>query len=163
MTQPAGPFLTIISALRRTATLMIDDLIARLDAAGFEGLSPSHQSVFENLDPDGTRITELAARAGITQQSMSELVSVLEHRGYLERCVDTRDRRARLVRLTPTGRRMARRAIQEIAAIETDWRELLTRHGVSGDITAAFAQALADRPSRSAGKASDRNDRSAAR
>lgn len=63
---------------------MIDDLIARLDAAGFTGVTPAQHTVFENLGPGGTRLTELAARAGITHQSMSELVSVLEQRGYLD-------------------------------------------------------------------------------
>src|SRR5579859_3907403 len=90
-----GPVPTIINVFRHAAGLMIDDLIARLDAAGFAGLTPAHSAVFENLDPGGTRLTELAARARITHQSMSELISVLQQRGYLERRPDPGDRRAR--------------------------------------------------------------------
>jgi DNA-binding MarR family transcriptional regulator len=56
---------------------------------------------------------------------MSELVSVLEQRGYLERRPDPSDGRARLVCLTPVGRQMSRRAITEMAAIETEWRQRL--------------------------------------
>jgi DNA-binding MarR family transcriptional regulator len=138
-----GPVPTIISVVRRAAALMIDDLVARLDAAGFSGLTPAHQAVFENLDPGGTRLTELAARAGITHQSMSELVSVLEQRGYVERRPDPGDGRARIVRLTPTGRQMARRAITEMAAIEAEWRQRLAREGLNGDIVAALTRALA--------------------
>jgi DNA-binding MarR family transcriptional regulator len=143
MTERPGPVPTIISVVRRAAALMTDDLVARLDAAGFAGLTPAHQAVFENLDPGGTRLTELAARAGITHQSMSELVSVLEQRGYLERRPDPGDGRARIVRLTARGRQMARRAIKEMAAIEAEWRQRLARNGLAGDIVAAFTQALA--------------------
>jgi DNA-binding MarR family transcriptional regulator len=143
MAQRPGPVPTIISVFRRAALLMLDDLVARLDAAGFPGLTPAHQAVFESLDPGGTRLTELAARAGITRQSMSELVSVLEQRGYLERHPDPGDGRARIVRLTPTGRQMARRGIKEMAAIEAEWRRRLASEGLQGDIVAALTQALA--------------------
>ena len=154
MARQPGPVPTIISVFRQAAALMIDDLIARLDAAGFTGLTPAHQAVFENLDPGGTRLTELAARAGITHQSMSELVSVLEQRGYLERCPDPGDRRARIVRLTPAGRQVARRAIKELAAIEAEWRTRLARAGLTGDIVAALTRALSQQPEATADTAS---------
>jgi DNA-binding MarR family transcriptional regulator len=93
--------------------------------------------VFQNLDPGGTRLTELAARVGIPHQSMSELVSVLEQCGYLDRHPDPSDRRGRIVRLTPAGQQMARRAIKEMAAIEAEWRTRLARDGLRGDIVAA--------------------------
>jgi DNA-binding MarR family transcriptional regulator len=139
---PRGPVPTIISVFRRTAGLMLEDLIGRLTAAGYEGLSAAHQVVFENLDRDGTRLTELAARAGMTHQSMSELVSVLEQRGYLERRADPGDGRARLVCLTAPGRRMARRALQEMAAIEAEWRQRWTAAGLRGDLLGGLASAL---------------------
>jgi DNA-binding MarR family transcriptional regulator len=155
MADRPGPVPTIISVVRRAAALMIDDLIARLDAAGFVGLTPAHQAVFENLDPGGTRLTELAARAAITHQSMSELVSALEQRGYLERRPDPSDGRARIVRLTPTGRQMARKAIKEMAAIEAEWRNRLAREGLKGDIVAALTQALATQQPRPAAEMAD--------
>jgi DNA-binding MarR family transcriptional regulator len=149
-----GPVPTIINVFRQAAGLMIDDLIARLDAAGFAGLTPAHSAVFENLDPGGTRLTELAARARITHQSMSELISVLQQRGYLERRPDPGDRRARIVCLTPTGRKMIRQSIKEIAAIEAEWRRRLARNGLKGDIVAALTHALATQQPRPAGMAS---------
>jgi hypothetical protein len=69
--------------------------------------NPRRRAVFENLDPGGTRLTELAARAGITRQPMTKLVSVLKQQGYLERRPDPSDGRARIVRPTLTGRQMA--------------------------------------------------------
>lgn len=138
MAQQDGPVPTIISVFRRAATVMAEDLVARLDAAGYPGLTPSHQVVFENLDRHGTRLTGLAARAGMTHQSMGELVSGLEQRGYLERRIDPNDGRARLVCLTDTGRCMAQRALHEMAAIERDWRARLATAGLKSDIVGAI-------------------------
>ena len=146
MASQPGPVPTIISVFRQAAALMIDDLVARLEAAGFTGGTPARYAVFENLDPGGTRLTDLAARVGITHQSMSELVSVLEQAGYLERCPDPSDRRARIVRLTPAGRQVVRRAIKEMAAIEDEWRTRLAREGLTGDIVAALAKAFSQQP-----------------
>ena len=155
MAEQPGPVPTIINVFRRAAALMTDDLVTRLGAAGFAGLTPAHSALFENLDPGGTRLTDLAARARITHQSMSELVSVLERRGYLERRPDPADRRARIVRLTPTGRQLVRQAVKETAAIEADWRKRLARDGLNGDIVAALTRALATtRPNPAAGTTS---------
>ena len=146
MASQPGPVPTIISVFRQAAALMIDDLVARLAAAGFTGGTPARYAVFENLDPGGTRLTDLAARVGITHQSMSELVSVLEQAGYIERCPDPSDRRARIVRLTPAGRQVVHRAIREMAAIEDEWRTRLAREGLTGDIVAALTKALSQQP-----------------
>ncbi|MCZ9330088.1 MarR family winged helix-turn-helix transcriptional regulator [Nocardia farcinica] len=93
-----------------------------------ERLRPAHFAVFRYLDPEGSRITALAEAAGMTQQSMGELVTHLEACGYVERRVDPADRRARLVVATPAGRSALRRARREIEAIE---RALAARLGES--------------------------------
>ena len=74
------PF-TILMAFRRTARLMVDELARRLLADGYAGVQPAHHAFFENIDPHGTRLTELATRADMTHQSMSELVAGLEAAG----------------------------------------------------------------------------------
>lgn len=93
-----------------------------------ERLRPAHFAVFRYLDPEGSRITALAEAAGMTQQSMGELVTHLAACGYVERRVDPADRRARLVVATPAGRFALRRARREIEAIE---RALAARLGES--------------------------------
>ncbi|WP_435593722.1 MarR family winged helix-turn-helix transcriptional regulator [Nocardia sp. bgisy118] len=81
-------------------------------------LRPAHYAVFRHLDPEGSRITALAEAAGMTQQSMGELVTHLERRGYVERTVDPSDRRARVVVTTAAGRRALALAADRIAGIE---------------------------------------------
>src|SRR5215831_14772060 len=75
----------------------------RLRARGHQGLSLAHTTLLAHLDLDGTRITALAERAGMTKQSMGQLVMELEQRGYVGRQVDPTDRRATLVTFTEAG------------------------------------------------------------
>lgn len=94
-------------------------------AAGFEaaGLPPHQPSVTQQLwdRPDGMRLTDLAAGAGTTKQSMGELVDQMEASGYVERIRDATDGRARLVRLTPRGWEMARLARRLVRDIREQW------------------------------------------
>ncbi|MBF6168408.1 winged helix DNA-binding protein [Streptomyces gardneri] len=91
-----------------------DELRARLDGH----LRPAHYAVFRYLDPNGSRITALAEAAGMTQQSMGELVTHLEHSGLVVRQVDPADRRARVVMVTEAGRAALGVAEQRIREIE---------------------------------------------
>jgi len=78
-------------------------MIARLEARGFEGLTPTFATVIPLLDAAGLRSTALAERAGVTKQAASQLVKLLEERGYVEQARDQTDTRAKIVRLTRRG------------------------------------------------------------
>jgi DNA-binding MarR family transcriptional regulator len=137
---------TLISLLRRTTQLMVDEISVRLAKAGFPNCPPSFHPIFENLDPDGTRLTVLAGRTGLTHQSVGEVVAELEQRGYVERVADPDDRRARLVRLTPAGRQLVRAAVTTIDAIEREWTKRWRAHGLSSDLRRPLEGALRQRP-----------------
>jgi DNA-binding MarR family transcriptional regulator len=62
-------------------------------------------SVTRHLDFKGTRLTELARRAAMTKQAMSELVDQSRRFGMVTQKPDPTDRRARLVIFTPRGRK----------------------------------------------------------
>ncbi|MGW6122039.1 MarR family winged helix-turn-helix transcriptional regulator [Nocardia sp. NPDC055165] len=81
-------------------------------------LRPAHYAVFRYLAPEGSRVTVLAEAAGMTQQSMGELVTHLEKCGYVERAPDPADGRARLVVTTTAGREVMALAGQHIQRIE---------------------------------------------
>ena len=95
-------------------------------AAGF-GQRPAHSGVFAHIDLEGTRLTQLAARANMTPQAMGELVDDLERLDYVERRPDPADRRAKLITLTARGRACIRAAHVTIAQIEQDLEALLGR------------------------------------
>ena len=116
------------SALLRTA---YNALAARIftsvvASAEFDDLRPSHGNVMEQLElEDRLRLTDLAARAGITVQSMGELVDDLQVKGYVERRPDPNDRRAKRIYLTDRGRKNARVAKRATAEVEDRLAELL--------------------------------------
>ncbi|HEX2282683.1 MAG TPA: MarR family transcriptional regulator [Thermomicrobiales bacterium] len=116
------------TALLRTAYNVLAARIysSVVSGADFDDLRPSHGNVMEQLElEDGLRLIDLAARAGITAQSMGELVDDLEMKGYLERRPDPDDRRAKRIYLTERGRKNARVAKQATVDVENSLAELL--------------------------------------
>jgi DNA-binding MarR family transcriptional regulator len=89
--------------LREPFRLMTDRLYTRLSERGYDDFRVPHGAVFQFLDDGGTPVSELARRARMTKQSMTELVTHLETRGYVERFDDPSDRRTRPVRATARG------------------------------------------------------------
>jgi DNA-binding MarR family transcriptional regulator len=68
-------------------------------------VSATALSLLDRLDSTGPqRITDLAAREGITQPAMTALVNRLEEHGWAERAADPDDGRAIRVVLTEAGR-----------------------------------------------------------
>ena len=68
-------------------------------------LSLTALSTLVTVDRTGPRrLTDLALCEGITQPSMTTLVTQLEGLGYVERQADTRDRRVVLVAITEAGK-----------------------------------------------------------
>jgi len=78
-------------------------------------LTPSQARALLLVDRTGTRLTELARRAGVTKQAMMQMVDDLEEGGFVRRTPDPEDARAKAVRLTARGvrqRALARQAVQ---------------------------------------------------
>ena len=118
------------NALLRTAYNAVSARIFASVVSGtdFADLRPSHGNVMEQLElEDGLRLTDLASRAGITAQSMGELVDDLEVKGYVERRPDPGDRRAKRIHLTDRGRKNASVAKRATADVEDHLVELLGR------------------------------------
>lgn len=133
----------LITLFRHAAQAMVRELVLRVRAAGYDDIRPAHSRVFETLAPSGSRISDMAERAAISHQSMSELVAHLEAQGYVARRPDPADRRAKVVYLTPRGRALMRLASAEIANIEAAWIRRLGQAGLEGDLPAALTLALA--------------------
>jgi DNA-binding MarR family transcriptional regulator len=95
----------------------------RLALKGYADIRPGHGCVFGNIDPDGSRLTDIATRAGYTKQAVGEVVSDLEKLGYAERVPDPADRRAKIIRLTEKGREAQATGFRTIQEIEDEWAE----------------------------------------
>jgi DNA-binding MarR family transcriptional regulator len=88
--------------------------------AGFTDIRFVHLTLVRNMNAGGTRLTTLAARAGMTKQAMSQLVDDGERLGIVERRPDPSDRRARLILFTPRGRALLQVVHRGIAAAEAE-------------------------------------------
>src|SRR5215218_759320 len=110
-------------AFRRELGNRMDGEVRRQTAATGTQLRPSHLRLLSLTPPAGMRVTDLAARVGMTKQALGEFVATLQGGGLVEVAVDERDRRVRLVRLTPAGRRLRERVEAAIADTERNWRD----------------------------------------
>ena len=97
---------------------------ARLQESGFEDVREGHGCVFGFIDVEhGSRLTDLAERSGLTKQAVGEAATELERLGYLMRVPDPRDRRAKIIMLTPRGVEAVATGRRLFAEIEREWAE----------------------------------------
>lgn len=99
--------------------------LTKLRERGHVELTLAHMQLLPYLDLEGTHITVLAERAGITKQSMGQLILDLEKRGYIERRVDPLDRRATLVLFTSRGWQFLQDAYEIKTEIEAEFQALI--------------------------------------
>jgi DNA-binding MarR family transcriptional regulator len=109
-----------------------DELERRLADTPYNDIRISHGCVFGTIDPDGSRLTDLATRARMTKQSVGEVTSDLEQRGYLERVPDPSDGRAKIIRLTDRGRAAQALGQGVIDEIEQEWAERFGEERIAG-------------------------------
>ena len=90
---------------------------------GFGDIRPAHSAVFGNVPAEGIRLSDLAARAGMTKQAMSELVADLEGLGYLGRRPDPSDGRSKLIEFSARGWESVHLALATFDALELELAE----------------------------------------
>jgi DNA-binding MarR family transcriptional regulator len=74
---------------------------------------------------EGMRVTDLAERVGMTKQALGEFANVLEQQGLLETVRDPADKRVRILRPTPRGRKAVEASESVIEELERQWRRRL--------------------------------------
>lgn len=121
----SSPELTLAQLLKHPFDVLLGRLHRELAAAGFPDIRPAHGCVFQYSDPEGSRLTDIARRAGLTTPTVVAAVDDLERLGYAERSPDPGDRRAKIVRLTSRGVAARTEASRIIAEIEADWASSL--------------------------------------
>lgn len=85
-------------------------------------ISAAHIHITRHLDLQGTRLTDLAQKAGMSKQAMGDLVDQCEAWGLVTRDPDPRDARARLVQFTPTGLLWLQAFREAVAQAEKEFR-----------------------------------------
>jgi len=83
-------------------------------ARGYTDIRPSHSQVLANLGTGSVRVTELAERARVTQQAMGKMLKELERMGYIDRAIDSSDKRAKEIRFTDRGLKLVADAMEVV-------------------------------------------------
>ncbi|MHC3469441.1 MarR family winged helix-turn-helix transcriptional regulator [Streptomyces sp. 7R007] len=96
-----------------------DALFASMEAAGEQPVTSTQAAVFARLDPEGTTVSELARRIGVTRQTAHQVVHALIGMGLLEQTPDPDSARRILIRTTSEGLRVHERAQATIVVIES--------------------------------------------
>ncbi|EMF00885.1 winged helix-turn-helix transcriptional regulator [Streptomyces mobaraensis NBRC 13819 = DSM 40847] len=114
-----------------------DGLSAAMEAAGATPVSPAQLQLFSVLDPEGTTVSELARRMGVTRQTAHQAAHGLIAAGLLEQVPDPGSARRRLVRRTAEGERAHRLAASVLTRLEDRLAER-----IGGEAVAALRGAL---------------------
>ena len=117
-----------VAMLGQAYSLLGFRIVDAVVGAGFPQ-KPSLSAVFAQIDPAGSRLSELARGANMSPQAMGELVDELESLGYVVRRPDPRDRRAKLIVLTRKGKACVDAARATIEDLED---EIIRRLGQRG-------------------------------
>lgn len=83
--------------LFRTARLLNERALTLLRERSGVPIRASHTALFPHIDLEGTRLTELARRVGVSKQAVGQLVDELEQMGAVKRVPDPDDGRAKRV------------------------------------------------------------------
>ena len=132
--------------LFRAARRMNERAVARVQAAGARGVRLGHTALLPHIDFGGTRLTDLAERAGVTKQAVGQAVEELERLGVVRRLPDPEDGRARRVHFTRKGFQALLQGLGVLGALEDEVAARLGRREAAALKAglAALVEALED-------------------
>jgi DNA-binding MarR family transcriptional regulator len=109
----------------RVLHLMAHDIevpLALSNLAARSQVSAAHIHITRHLELQGTRLTDLAQRAGMSKQAMGDLVDQCEAWGLVTRDPDPLDGRARIVKFTASGLAWLQAFKDAVAQAEREFR-----------------------------------------
>jgi DNA-binding MarR family transcriptional regulator len=109
---------TLYRLLLRASRAETTTTLRRVQELGYTDVSIADTNLLANLDTEGTIITALAHRAGVTRQAASQQVAALERLGYVERRPSAEDRRVAVIHQTKRGRALLADALEIVEELE---------------------------------------------
>lgn len=89
--------------LLRASRAVNSAIVRGLHERGFDDLRSTHTALLSNLELEGSSLTSVALRAGMTKQAMGRLVDELVRLGYIKSSRDKTDGRAINLAFTDSG------------------------------------------------------------
>ena len=121
----------LLRLLLRMTQSMTNETVARMNARGIEGMQPAYPRLLGNLDTDGTRLSALAKRMGVTRQATAQLTAEIEKNGFVGRRPDPDDGRGIIVFFTVKGREALATAVEVMTGIEADYAKVIGGGGMA--------------------------------
>jgi DNA-binding MarR family transcriptional regulator len=107
---------------------LIDELHKRLAERGWPELRPAFGfTLLAARDQQPLTSGGIASLLGMTKQAASKLVDAMEELGFVRRRPIADDARAKLVELTPKGRRLLAEVERVYAELEAEWADIVGR------------------------------------
>ena len=113
-----------LQLLFKAARLLNERAIGRVRERTGKPLRVSHTALLPHLDLEGTRLTVLAERLGVSKQAAGQLVDELEEMGFVERARDPADARAKLVRFSKRGQKSLFEGLAVLGELEVELRAI---------------------------------------
>jgi DNA-binding MarR family transcriptional regulator len=108
----------MIALVHRADRAFQTHMVKEAHSRGRPDIKPAHNAIFSIMGAEGERASSLAAHAGITRQSMGEVVRDLVGLGILEMVPDPEDGRAKVIRYTEEGTRFTNVGMRHIRSLE---------------------------------------------
>jgi DNA-binding MarR family transcriptional regulator len=131
MSRPQLPRLDrkpLIALVERANRALQSDMVRRAHADGHTEVKPAHNSVFGTLYSGGSRAADMAVRAGITRQSMGEVIRDMVALDLLEMRPDPDDRRAKVIGYSEHGVEVASDGRRHLIELERRLAEEFGEH-----------------------------------
>src|SRR5262245_10638356 len=113
----------LLRLLFRATMTMNAEMTRRVRARGWDGFQPTFTQLLGHIDTDGTTISVLASRLGVSRQAASQMARAIESAGLVERAPHETDGRSVVIRHTESGRRILLDAIEVMTQIEGEYAE----------------------------------------
>jgi DNA-binding MarR family transcriptional regulator len=114
-----------LQLLFKAARLLNERAVDRARARGQVPLRTIHTTVLPHIGFEGTRLTDLAAKLGVSKQAAGQLVDELVSFGHLERVADPNDARAKLIRYSKKGKAGVLEGLAILKELEAELAEIV--------------------------------------
>lgn len=111
--------------LLRTSRIINTAIVNGLHQDGFTQLKSTHTVLLSHLDLEGSSLTQIAQRAGITKQAMGRLADELAQLKYIKRTRSKTDKREFIITFTKSGLKLMNQSFQIMEIIEKRCADIL--------------------------------------
>ena len=105
--------------------LVMESVFEGLKQRGHARAAIAHGVVLRNMDFEGSPLSVIARRAGVTRQAVAKVTAELVELGYVRTVTSPDDGRVKIAKLTARGRALARDGLELYEEVEAAFRAVI--------------------------------------